>query len=142
MTFPRHLHQILHAVTSLPPSQATPALLILAHKCDLLKGTSASTTSEQLAVNRVRTILERELEKRRAAQAGGVGVEGLGAESGEGGEIGGLESAGTGGAFRFADWEGGEVQFLGTSVQTARVEDEKASQADGLSALREWLEEL
>ena len=34
---------------------------------------------------------------------GGIGVEGLGAESGEGGEVSGLESVGAGEAFRFAD---------------------------------------
>ena len=41
-------------------------------------------TAEQLAINRVRTILERELDKRRTSHAGGVGVESLGGEGEEG----------------------------------------------------------
>ncbi|KAJ7775041.1 signal recognition particle receptor beta subunit-domain-containing protein [Mycena metata] len=135
-----HLHIILNALTSLPPSQALPALLILAHKSDLLKsGSAASATSESLAITRVKTILERELEKRRVAQSGGVGVEGLG-EEGERTEMGGLECTGEKGVFSFDAWEGGEVSFLGTSVKVGRTTDEKA-EADGLWALREWMEE-
>ncbi|KAJ7172305.1 P-loop containing nucleoside triphosphate hydrolase protein [Mycena filopes] len=124
-----HLHIILNALTSLPPSQTLPALLILAHKCDLLKsGSAASATSESLAITRVKTILERELEKRRVAQSGGVGVEGLG-EEGERTEMGGLECTGEKGVFKFDAWEGGEVLFLGTSVK------------EGLAPLREWIED-
>ncbi|KAK7020472.1 signal recognition particle receptor beta subunit-domain-containing protein [Favolaschia claudopus] len=135
-----HLHVILNALTSLPPSQVLPSLLILAHKSDLLKpGTAASATSESLAINRVKTILERELEKRRVAQTGGVGVEGLG-EEGEGTEMGGLECSGEKGAFRFEAWEGGEVQFLGTWVKVGRGVDEKSTE-DGLSVLRQWMED-
>lgn len=89
----------------------------------------------------MRTVLERELEKRRATQAGGVGVEGLGAAEGEGAELGGLETTGGTSGFRFADWEGGEVHFLGTSVKEGGVEDEKAQSA-GLAPLLEWLEEI
>lgn len=107
----------------------------------------------------MRTILERELEKRRAAQAGGVGIEGLGADSGGGGAgdseelSGGLECR-AGGAFRFAEWEGGEVGFAGTwvrlgagggasdsSVKSEEAEDEKRTE-DGLDALREWLDDI
>ncbi|KAJ8456155.1 hypothetical protein ONZ51_g12252 [Trametes cubensis] len=137
-----HLHMIMHALTSLPPSRSTPSLLIVAHKCDLLKGT-ANASAEQLAINRVRTILERELEKRRSTHANGVAVEGLGAEDAES-EIGGLECTGNG-EFKFAEWEGGEVAFIGTSVsvgKAAQVVTEKHSEKDGLSSLREWLEEL
>ncbi|KAI8989680.1 P-loop containing nucleoside triphosphate hydrolase protein [Trametes punicea] len=137
-----HLHMIMHALTSLPPSRETPSLLIVAHKCDLLKGT-ANASAEQLAINRVRTILERELEKRRVSHAHGVAVEGLGAEDAES-EMGGLECSGNG-EFKFAEWEGGEVGFIGTSVavgKVARVVDEKHAESDGLSPLREWLEEL
>lgn len=141
-TFSRHLHHILNSIASIPPSQTTPALSILAHKSDLLKSGAAAQTPSQLAINRVRTVLERELEKRRATQAGGVGMEGLGAAEGEGVELGGLETTGTGGAFRFADWEGGEVHFLGTSVKDGGVTDEKAAQAEGLVPLVEWLEEI
>ncbi|KAF8212054.1 signal recognition particle receptor beta subunit-domain-containing protein [Mycena galopus ATCC 62051] len=134
-----HLHIILNALTSLPPSQVLPSLVILAHKSDLLKsGTAASATSETLAINRVKTILERELEKRRVAQSGGVGVEGLG-EEGERTEMGGLECNGEKGVFRFDAWEGGEVLFLGTSVKVGKV-DEK-TEVDGLSSLRQWMEE-
>ena len=132
---------VLHALTSLPPSREPPMLTILAHKCDLLKATpSASAT--QLAVSRVRTILERELEKRRASHAHGVGVESLGAEDADT-HVGGLECAGSG-EFRFTEWEGGEVAFVGTSVRAAAVpSDEKhADLGDGLAPLREWLEDL
>ncbi|KAJ7905687.1 P-loop containing nucleoside triphosphate hydrolase protein [Mycena olivaceomarginata] len=137
-----HLHIILNALTSLPPSQALPSLVILAHKSDLLKsGTAASATSESLAINRVKTILERELEKRRVSQSGGVGVEGLG-EEGERTEMGGLECSGEKGVFRFDAWEGGEVLFLGTSVKVGKgaAVDEKAG-TDGLSSLRQWMED-
>ncbi|KAJ7063491.1 P-loop containing nucleoside triphosphate hydrolase protein [Mycena amicta] len=123
-----HLHIVLNAIMSLPPSQVLPSLLILAHKSDLIKsGTSAQ------AINRVKTILERELEKRRVAQSGGVGVEGLGSE-GERAEMGGLECSGEKGVFRFDTWEGGDVAFLGTST---KLVDEKS----GLAELRDWLEE-
>ncbi|OBZ69350.1 Signal recognition particle receptor subunit beta [Grifola frondosa] len=110
-----HLHQVLHALTSLPPSRTTPALLIVAHKCDLLKST-VHTSSDQLAINRVRTVLERELEKRRESHANGVGVEKMGAEDAES-ELGGLECSGNG-EFKFAEWEGGEVTFIGTFVNS------------------------
>jgi len=136
-----HLHQVMHSLTSLPPSQTPPDLLIVAHKCDLLKATNQATP-EQLAINRVRAVLERELEKRKASHAGGVGVESMGAEDGES-EMGGLECAGTG-EFRFADWEGGEVAFVGTSVavgKPAPVDDEKHAATKGLSSLTSWLED-
>jgi signal recognition particle receptor subunit beta len=141
---PRHFHNILHTVTSLPPSQALPSLVILAHKSDLLKTTTTSTNfaSDELAINRVKTILERELEKRRVSQSGGVGVEGLGAE-GERIEMGGLEcNGGAGATFKFADWEGGEVTFIGSSVAFGKpVEDAEKTGEDGLSSLRAWLDE-
>jgi len=138
-----HLHNILHALTSLPPSQQVPTLLILAHKADLLKSTS--TTSENVAVNRVKSILERELEKRRVSQTGGVNIEGLG-EEGERSDMGGLECSGPGGAeFRFADWEGGQVTFIGSSVRVGKgleASNEKGEDVDGLSRLREWMQEI
>lgn len=137
----RHLHHVLHALTSLPPSQALPRLMILAHKYDLFKvGASSATTSSTQAINRVKTILERELEKRRVSQSGGVGVEALGAE-GERSEMGGLECSGPGGGtFRFAEWEGGEVEFLGTFVKVGiEVNDEKSGDGDGLETFREWM---
>ncbi|KAF7304958.1 hypothetical protein MKEN_01210300 [Mycena kentingensis (nom. inval.)] len=131
-----HLHIVLNAITSLPPSQVLPALVILAHKCDLVKAGAAASTPASLAVTRVKTILERELEKRRLAQTGGVGVEGLG-EEGERTEMGGLECGGEKGVFQFDTWEGGEVVFLGTSVKTG----EEKGEAGGLEGLEEWIEE-
>jgi signal recognition particle receptor subunit beta len=138
-----HLHHILHAFTSLPPSQTPPSLVILAHKTDLLKASSSSTASSTQAISRVKTILERELEKRRASQSGGVGVEGLGAE-GEGSDIGGLECGTSGGGtFRFAEWAGGEVEFLGTYVKIGtEIDDEKSGLADGLEAFQEWMDTI
>ncbi|KIM87256.1 hypothetical protein PILCRDRAFT_64446, partial [Piloderma croceum F 1598] len=138
-----HLHHVLHALTSLPPSQTLPRLMILAHKSDLLKASASSATTPSVqAINRVKTILERELERRRASQAGGVGVEGLGAE-GEGSDLGGLECSSSGGAFRFAEWEGGDVEFLGTFVKVGTGTDgEKTGDGDGLEAFREWMDEI
>ncbi|KAF8163628.1 signal recognition particle receptor beta subunit-domain-containing protein [Crassisporium funariophilum] len=136
-----HLHYILHALTSLPPSQPQPSLLILAHKSDLLKTSSSSPQAgaSTLAVNRVKTILERELEKRRVSQSGGINIEGLG-EDGERSDMGGLECSGKeGSTFRFDEWEGGEILFLGTSVfSNASQVEEKAGNED---SLRDWLEE-
>lgn len=133
---------ILHALASLPPSREAPSLSIVAHKCDLLKST-ATASAAQLAVNRVRTILERELEKRRASHANGVGVESLGAEDADS-QMGGLECTG-GGEFKFAEWEGGEIEFLGTSVAVGKQAvsaDEKHPEQDSMSSLQEWLESL
>ncbi|EKM55187.1 uncharacterized protein PHACADRAFT_255640 [Phanerochaete carnosa HHB-10118-sp] len=134
-----HLHQVLHTLTSLPPSQVPPAFTIVAHKCDLLKA-STNATSEQLAINRVRTILERELDKRKASHAGGVGMESLGAEGEEGAELGGLECSGN--EFKFAEWEGGEVAFIGTSVAVGKAAVVDGEKRDGLSDFRDWLVEL
>lgn len=105
---------------------------------------TATASAQQLAINRVRAVLERELEKRRTSQAGGVGVESLGAEADEGSsELGGLECSGIG-EFKFAQWEGGEISFLGThSVSNEKpTQDEKSLESDGLTSLREWLEDL
>jgi signal recognition particle receptor subunit beta len=129
-------------LTSLPPSQTAPALLIAAHKADLIKATTGGQSPSQLAINRVRSVLERELERRRVAQAGGVSVEGTGSEE----ALGGLDCA-PGQPFRFADWEGGVVAFLGSwttpGSQTAKAEEagEKVP-TDGLTDFRAWLEEL
>lgn len=142
----RHLHHVLHALTSLPATRTLPPLAILAHKSDLLPSSSAlSQDKSALAISRVRTVLERELEKRRAAQSGGVGVEGLGAE-GEGTELGGLDCRT--GTFKFADWEGGDVHFLASWVKARsqpveKHEREKSNDdADGLDDLRLWLDDL
>lgn len=114
--------------------------MILAHKCDLL---ASSSSSAALAVSRVRTILERELEKRKASQAGGVGVGQLGEDEGADTELGGLDCLGPGGAgFKFKDWEGGEIEILGSSVNVDRgsISSEKA--LAGLADFRQWLHDL
>lgn len=132
----------MHALTSLPPSQPQPSLLILAHKSDLLKTVSSShTNSATVAANRVKTILERELEKRRVSQSGGINIEGLG-EEGERSDMGGLECGEKeGSTFKFDDWEGGDVVFLGTSaVPNASQSDEKPAGESGLAPLQEWIE--
>lgn len=132
---------------SIPPSQSAPALVILAHKSDLLASTTSSSNTpvDQLAANRVRTILERELEKRRQSQAGGMGIESLGGGEGDNAEVSGLECSGVGGGvFKFSDWEGGEVTFLGTSVSQAggEIQDEKTGSIGGLEGLQQWLSGL
>ncbi|KAF9645119.1 hypothetical protein BDM02DRAFT_3189977 [Thelephora ganbajun] len=142
-----HLHQILHSFMSISPSQSSPALIILAHKSDLLASTtsSSSTPADQMAINRVRTILERELEKRRQSQAGGMGIESLGGDEGDHTEVSGLECSAVGGSvFRFSDWEGGEVTFLGTSISRTgeKVQDEKANNIGGLEGFQQWLSDL
>ena len=143
----RYLHQILRSFMSIPPSQSTPALIILAHKSDLLATTTSSsnTPADQLAINRVRTILERELEKRRQSQTGGMGIESLGGGESDNTEVSGLECSGVGGGvFKFSDWEGGEVTFLGTSVPRTgeKDQDEKAGNIGGLDGLRHGLGDL
>jgi len=132
---------------SIPPSQSSPALIILAHKSDLLASTTSSsnTLADQLAVNRVRTILERELEKRRQSQTGGIGIESLGGGEADNAEISGLECSGAGGGvFRFSEWEGGDVTFLGTSISRTgeKVQDEKADNMTGLEGLQQRLSDL
>ncbi|KAG2756068.1 P-loop containing nucleoside triphosphate hydrolase protein [Suillus brevipes Sb2] len=132
-TVAEHLHHVLHAITSLPPSHLAPALLIIANKCDLMKTATSSGSPTDVAISRVRTILERELEN-------GMGVEGLGAE-GERSDMGGLDCSNSGGVFKFADWEGGEVDFAGTWVNVGELkDDEKEGVAtDGLASFRSWL---
>ncbi|KAL1735369.1 signal recognition particle receptor beta subunit-domain-containing protein [Schizophyllum commune] len=129
-----HLHTILRALSHLPPSQPTPALAILAHKSDLLKAGAPA-----LAASRVRTVLERELERRRAAAVEGIAVEGMGsgddsAQEENGGD--GLECSGSG-MFSFDTWEGGEVTFLGSSTPVGKGE----KGLEGLADLEGWLEE-
>ncbi|KAG6331945.1 hypothetical protein ID866_7142 [Astraeus odoratus] len=134
-----HLHHVLHAIVSLPPSRPTPSLVILAHKTDLLKSGTSSSSPAEVAITRVRTILERELENRKASQAGGIGVESLGAE-GETSELGGLECSGAADrAFRFSEWEGGNVDFVATWVKASegKIEEDE----DGLTGFKHWLEQ-
>lgn len=95
-----------------------------------------------LAINRVKTVLERELEKRRVSQSGGINIEGLG-EEGERSDMGGLECGEKeGSSFKFDEWEGGEISFLGTSVATTSSgSDEKSPSDSGLDSMRSWLEQ-
>lgn len=67
-----------------------------------------------------------------------MGIEKLGAED-EGTELGGLECGGAGGgnSFRFVDWEGGEVSFVGSWVKVGEPGED-----EGLDALRSWLAEF
>jgi signal recognition particle receptor subunit beta len=140
----------MHAVVTIPPSQNPPAVLILAHKCDLLKtgGLSATPSLEQLAINRVRTVLERELNKRRRSHTGTVAIDELGAEGEDTSELGGLDCTGPAGEmFKFADWEGGEIEFIGSWVsvgETVELEDEKGGGAggEGIRGLLTWLQGL
>ena len=140
----------MHAVVTIPPSQNPPAILVLAHKCDLLKtgGLSATSSLEQLAINRVRTVLERELSKRRRSHTGSVAIDELGAEGEDNSELGGLDSAGPPGeTFKFAEWEGGEIGFIGSWVsvgETVELEDEKgrSTGGDGIRGLETWLQAL
>lgn len=144
----RHFHTILHAITELPPSAHVPPVLIQAHKADLVSG-PASTDRQTVAAERVRTVLERELEKRRQTSIGGVGVEGLGDADAGGAITGGLESAGDG-TFRFDKWEGGEITCVGGWVAIGRpdsdisekVIDEKQGEVVGLNSLNTWLDGL
>ncbi|KAK0450950.1 P-loop containing nucleoside triphosphate hydrolase protein [Armillaria borealis] len=128
-----HLHIIMDSIVNLSSTQKTPSLVIVAHKTDLLKNMAGSVnaSSDALAINRVKTVLERELEKRREAQSGEE----------EKTELGGLECAGTAKTFRFSDWEGTEVHFIATSVkQSAKgVDDEKSGPQIGLGSLQELL---
>ncbi|KAH7104144.1 P-loop containing nucleoside triphosphate hydrolase protein [Auriculariales sp. MPI-PUGE-AT-0066] len=132
-----HLHLTLSTLAALPN---TPPVAVVAAKCDLA---GASTTS---GVTRVRTVLERELDKRRASRVDVEGV-GLGMETADDGtgNLGGLETVGAPGTpFRLAEWEGGEIAVLGCSVTISGPtgEKEEASEKDGLIQVREWIEAL
>lgn len=118
VNFHRHLHLIMHAISNLPASHKLPTLLVLAHKADLLKTTSTTNevTSGTHALNRVRTVLERELEKRKTVQTNGLGVEKLGEDAEKSDVMGGLECSGP--TFTFDHWEGGECLLIATSSKT------------------------
>ncbi|KAF5389937.1 hypothetical protein D9757_003607 [Collybiopsis confluens] len=141
-----HLHIILHSIMSIPPSQSLPTLLILAHKSDLVRASSISADTASLAVTRVQTILERELERRRQSQMGGMNVESLGddgtasneKDEGAAGNMGGLDCTTPGEGFKFDNWEGGEVVFFGTSVKGS---DGENGLKGSLDSVREWIEE-
>jgi hypothetical protein len=142
-------------------------LVLVAHKADLInlgsgaasyasavaKGSSggpgsgpgSEMTAQQakakgeIAINRVRSILERELTKRANDLRTSVSIEGLGSDAssapGAGGDQGvidsssgltGLECIGSGAkggeGFKFANWEYGEVEFLSSWVEVEHME--------------------
>lgn len=57
--------------------------------------------------------------------------------------MGGLDCNGTGGTFRFADWDGGEVSFVGCSVKGSMIGDTEKSidKSNGLLDVKEWIKE-
>lgn len=133
-------------------------LLVLGHKADMLPKTFGAVNA-QAAVQRVRTILERELERRRRGAASGAGgMAALGEEEG-GGENGvgaGLDITGDEKeAFTLEKWEGGEVDVRATWVNVKRSSDghttddeehegEKGGvkSEDGLAGLVQWIVDL
>jgi len=171
---------------------AAVKLVLVAHKSDLInvgslaasgasyaaavsgpatekKSSFQSQAKGEIAVNRVRSILERELTKRASDLRNSVSIEGLGSDqpsssSGDQGVIDsssgltGLECVGSGGVkegFKFANWEYGEVDFVSSWVEVSRQEfdDEDASAdtdaeekgmgdkdgEDGLAEVKGWL---
>jgi len=141
---------------------AAVKLVLVAHKSDLInlgtmaasgasyaaavsgsateKNSSSQSQSQakgEIAVNRVRSILERELTKRANDLRNSVSIEGLGSDqpsssSGDQGVIDassgltGLECVGGSGGgkegFKFANWEYGEVDFVSSWVEVSRQE--------------------
>ncbi|KAA1479209.1 P-loop containing nucleoside triphosphate hydrolase protein [Dentipellis sp. KUC8613] len=135
-----HLHLVLNALVSLPPSVPVPPVLILAHKCDALTNSKISGISglQDLAVTRVRTVLERELEMRRISEKGAVGVEDMEADRGNTSDVGSLDYCNaSGGTFRFTQWEGSMVDFLGTTLGIGSIEE---TSHNGLHGLTQWLQ--
>jgi signal recognition particle receptor subunit beta len=110
-------------------------------------------TPSQIGITRIRTVLERELEKRSQSQKKTIGIERMGEEDADQ-EMGGLECTTTG-PFKFSDWEYGEVAFLGSYVKVERddlgsmeksVMEEKEKESPqiqgGLQDFRDWIEQL
>ncbi|KAI0005987.1 signal recognition particle receptor beta subunit-domain-containing protein [Russula compacta] len=126
-----YLHRVLHAVVTIPPSQ---------------RSVSATSSLEQLATNRVRTVLERELDKRRRSHTGSVTIDELGSEGEDNSELGGLDCAvPEGEAFKFAEWEGGDIDFIGTWVsvgEMVELENEKGAGGEGIKSLLAWVDAL
>jgi hypothetical protein len=137
--------------------RGTVPLLILGHKADLLPKSSGGV-NVQAAVQRVRTILERELERRRRGAASGAGgMAGLGEEEGGGSGVGaGLDITGDEKEpFTFEKWEGGEIDVRATWVDVRRstdghtTDDEEREgekdgvrDEDGLAGLVQWIVDL
>ena len=94
----------------------------------------------------MRTVLERELEKRRRSHTGRVPIDELGAEGEDNTELGGLDCTGPpGAAFQFADWEGGNIDFVGSWVRVGEegeVKEEKEGGGEGTGRLLAWLDQF
>jgi len=135
--------------------RGTVPLLVLGHKADLLPKMSGGVNS-QAAVQRVKSILERELERRRRGAASGAGgMAALGEDEGGGGtgvgaglDITGDEKE----VFQFEKWEGGEVDVKASCVDVKRSgdghttddEEHEAEKAgtkgeDGLAEVVQWI---
>jgi hypothetical protein len=132
----RHLQLIMAAISNLAPSQHPPPLLLFANKSDLLPtpnpnpttstGSIPKTPNTTLAISRLTTILERELEKRRqsslrSAATVGAALNELGDGDNDAGEegLGGLDIS-RGDTFTFEYWEGGEVSVRAGWVDVRR----------------------
>jgi signal recognition particle receptor subunit beta len=146
------MHFILNAFTNLPSKKECPPIAILAHKVDLVTSSAYNTPTGEIAISRVKSVLERELAKRSMLQKQSVGIDKMGEENLDV-AIDGLEFRGTG-MFKFSDWAHGEVTFLSSSVRIERddfaasekpQDSEKASVSpteDGLKQLKDWVLEL
>ena len=126
------MHKILNSLSNLPPSIQAPPLLLLGHKADLLP--LASTSKEKgkgspntnLAISRLKTILERELEKRRLSALTTTNADTENdpdAADGEGDGTSGLD-IGEKGPFTFEKWWG-EIDILGSYIKFDEDEDKK-----------------
>ena len=154
-----HLQLVMQGLLAADESgRGTVPLLVLGHKADMLPKTFGGVNA-QAAVQRVRTILERELERRRrgaASGAGGMAELGEGEGGGESGVGAGLDITGDEkDAFTFEKWEGGEVDVRATWVDVKRSNDghttddeehegEKGEvkSEDGLAGLVQWIVDL
>ncbi|KAL7420530.1 hypothetical protein Q5752_004481 [Cryptotrichosporon argae] len=150
----------------------TQRLLILAHKADALAPSQAQgrldAVARAKAVERVRTALTRELERLKAARAGGAGgrIEGMARVAGGGGlwarlfgasaaeaDAGAGASAddddalvwGAKGAWRWDDVEGVEIEWAASALGAPGQSGEQGGgegEADGLDAVREFMYDL
>lgn len=179
-----YIHQVLYQLSLISEEAARKGgsfarrngikLVIVAHKVDLVNtgsglGVGGNPASKgEIGINRVRTILERELTKRANDLKISVGIEGLGSEDRDSKsrpEAGIIDSSSghtglectnkPGEGFKFAAWEYGEIEFVSSYVNTREEEfdDEDAnakdlsrkrdvaSEADGLSDLKQWFDE-
>jgi signal recognition particle receptor subunit beta len=70
----------------------------------------------------------------------------LGAEGEDNTELGGLDCTGPPGeTFKFADWEGGNIDFVGSWVRVGEwveVKEGKESGEEGTGRLLTWLDQL